>query len=76
MFKYICILLLLWLLIRTRNNVSHDKKQSHRTTKRETPRPSQPEGTTTVTRIEEPKNKVIDASTAENAHFEETSEQE
>ena len=62
MFKYICILLLLWLLIRT--------------TKRETPRPSQPEGTTTVTRIEEPKKKVIDASTAENAHFEETSEQE
>lgn len=70
MFKYICILFLLWLLIRPIRSVN--KKQSgHTTTKRESTRSSQPEGTTTVTRIEEPKKKVVDASTAENAHFEE-----
>ena len=70
MTKIIITIIMIWLLVRLfRSPMS--KKQSRTTPKRETPRPTQPEGTTTLTRVSEPKKKVVDASTAENAHYEE-----
>lgn len=70
MFKYLLIFVLLWLLIRSfrspRRNQSNQASSN-----RSAQRPSKPEGTTTLTRVGEPKKKVVDSSDAETAHFEE-----
>jgi flagellar biosynthesis/type III secretory pathway M-ring protein FliF/YscJ len=67
MFKYILILVLVWLLLRS---FSRPRRYNQASSKRETSR-SKPEGSTTVTRVGEPKKKIVDSSEADTAHYEE-----
>lgn len=64
--KYLILILIIILLLRPRirRSMSNDKNRNTAS------RPKPKEGTT-ITRIEEPKKKVLDADDAEIAHYEE-----
>lgn len=74
MTKILLILFMFWLLIRLFRGPARrqERTQSRTTTRREAPRSESPcEGSTTISRITQPKEKVVNASDAELAHYEE-----
>ena len=71
MFKILFTLLMLWLLVRLFRQPSRSNQSKHTSPGRTATHTPQQEGTTTLTRIGEPKKKVIDSSDAETAHYEE-----
>lgn len=72
MFKFLFTLLMTWILISLiRKSLFGSSKPKESDRAQQSHRQRKPEGTTTVTRVNEPPKKIVDSNEAEYAEYEE-----